>query len=174
MKIFPCRSRREEARSKMFYAHPPHEPQSRAGVSPAPRARQREQCVGFADAGRRDACPTFSATAVQGFKARISVWENSHPDPLPLGEGTAAGSFALCVRFSRRWPHQICRITGSVSPSPWGEGRGENSPNPSLRLEPLNRNRSAGLPTRRVGGRPQVRAGSETGAPVHGEGGRIN
>jgi type II restriction enzyme len=36
--------------------------QSRAGVSPAQRARQREQSVGFADAGRRDACPTLIAT----------------------------------------------------------------------------------------------------------------
>ena len=33
--------------------------QCRAGVSPALRARQREHCVGFADLGRRDACPTF-------------------------------------------------------------------------------------------------------------------
>src|SRR5579862_9732099 len=49
---------------------PAQEPQSRAGVSPAPRARQREQCVGFADAGRRDACPTLSAIAVQGFDTR--------------------------------------------------------------------------------------------------------
>jgi type II restriction enzyme len=36
--------------------------QSRAGVSPAQRARQREQSAGFADAGRRDACPTLIAT----------------------------------------------------------------------------------------------------------------
>ena len=36
--------------------------QSRAGVSPAQRARQREQSTGFADAGRRDACPTLIAT----------------------------------------------------------------------------------------------------------------
>jgi nifR3 family TIM-barrel protein len=38
--------------------------QSRAGVPPARRARQREQrcesSVGFADMGRRDACPTFT------------------------------------------------------------------------------------------------------------------
>jgi general secretion pathway protein I len=33
--------------------------QRRAGVSPALRARQREQNVGFADVGRRDACPTL-------------------------------------------------------------------------------------------------------------------
>jgi hypothetical protein len=36
--------------------------QSRAGVSPVQRARQREQSAGFADAGRRDACPTLIAT----------------------------------------------------------------------------------------------------------------
>ena len=36
---------------------------SRAGVPPAPRARQREQSpgVGFAAAGRRDACPASAA-----------------------------------------------------------------------------------------------------------------
>ncbi|MBE0541567.1 MAG: hypothetical protein IH623_09290 [Verrucomicrobia bacterium] len=48
--------------------------------------------------------------------------------------------------------------------------RGENSPNQSSRLEPLNRDWSVGLPTRRVGRQTQVHAGSETGAPVHGEG----
>jgi flagellar biosynthetic protein FliP len=34
--------------------------QSRAGVPPAQRARQREPFVGFADGGRRDACPTLA------------------------------------------------------------------------------------------------------------------
>ena len=36
--------------------------QSRAGVSPARQARQREPFVGSADGGRRDACPTLIAT----------------------------------------------------------------------------------------------------------------
>lgn len=47
--------------------------------------------------------------------------------------------------------------------------RGGKSPSRSSRFRPLNRNGSAGLPTRRLGGQTRVRAGSETGAPVHGE-----
>jgi hypothetical protein len=48
-----------------------------------------------------------------------------HPDPLPLGEGTADGCFILRGSFSSRRPLSFCQGAGSVSPSPWGEGRGE-------------------------------------------------
>jgi hypothetical protein len=48
-----------------------------------------------------------------------------HPDPLPRGEGTAVGNFIFRESFSSRWPRSICQVTGSVSPPPWGEGRGE-------------------------------------------------
>ncbi len=48
-----------------------------------------------------------------------------HPDPLPLGEGTAVGRSFICVSLSSRWPISFSRDAGSVSPSPWGEGRGE-------------------------------------------------
>ena len=33
------------------------------------------------------------ACQVQGFKARTFGWENSHPDPLPLGEGESYAVF---------------------------------------------------------------------------------
>ncbi len=54
-------------------------------------------CGGKADAhrsltrplGRRDVCPTFLVTKVQGFKARSFCQEKFHPDPLPRGERTA-------------------------------------------------------------------------------------
>jgi hypothetical protein len=41
-----------------------HLKKCRAGVSPAQRARQREQYVSFADAGRRDACPILLAESL--------------------------------------------------------------------------------------------------------------
>jgi hypothetical protein len=37
-------------------------PECRAGVSPAQRARQREQGLNLADLGRRDTCPTLIQT----------------------------------------------------------------------------------------------------------------
>jgi hypothetical protein len=55
----------------------------------------------------------------------ILLHAHPHPDPLPQGEGTAVEHFVLCGNFSSRWQRLIRRITGSVSPSPWGEGRGE-------------------------------------------------
>jgi hypothetical protein len=48
-----------------------------------------------------------------------------HPDPLPRGEGTAVVHFIFFECFSGCWPRPICQVTESVSPSPWGEGRGE-------------------------------------------------
>ena len=48
-----------------------------------------------------------------------------HPNPLPRGEGTAVVCFAFCENFSSRLQRLICKVAGSVSPSPWGEGRGE-------------------------------------------------
>ena len=48
-----------------------------------------------------------------------------HPDPLPRGEGTAAGCVSFFASRSSRWLLSICQEAGSVSPSPWGEGRGE-------------------------------------------------
>jgi 23S rRNA pseudouridine2457 synthase len=47
--------------------------QSRAGVSPAQRARQREQFVGFANVGRRDACPTLIPLRDPPIRFRKSV-----------------------------------------------------------------------------------------------------
>jgi 23S rRNA pseudouridine2457 synthase len=47
--------------------------QSRAGVSPAQRARQREQFVGFAGGGRRDACPTIIPPRIPPIRFRKSV-----------------------------------------------------------------------------------------------------
>jgi hypothetical protein len=48
-----------------------------------------------------------------------------HPNPLPRGEGTTVGWFNFCNFFASRCPRSICQVTESVSPSPWGEGRGE-------------------------------------------------
>jgi hypothetical protein len=52
-------------------------------------------------------------------------YDRPHPGPLPRGEGTAVGNFAFRASFFSRWPRSICQVTGGVSPSPWGEGRGE-------------------------------------------------
>jgi hypothetical protein len=52
-------------------------------------------------------------------------YAHPHPDPLPRGEGTAVGHFVSCESFSSRLPRSICQMAGNISPSPWGEGRGE-------------------------------------------------
>ena len=63
---------------------------SRAGVLPAQRALLREQCIGFADPGRRDACPTLVASRTQasvGTPIFIppNLWHVRHlPPPLAL------------------------------------------------------------------------------------------
>jgi hypothetical protein len=57
-----------------------HEPQSRAGVSPARVGEAGALLALTRSRGRRDACPTFSAITVQGGKARNYSWENSLPD----------------------------------------------------------------------------------------------
>jgi hypothetical protein len=48
-----------------------------------------------------------------------------HPNPLPRGEGIAVVYSIFRECFSSRWPRSVCQMAGSVSPSPWGEGRGE-------------------------------------------------
>jgi hypothetical protein len=94
----------------------PLEPSSGTGVSPV-----RIETHG------RDAHATDAAAGVapvQGFKTQNSIWENSHPDPLPLGEGessaTAGGS---------REPEVARRIQTVcdgrwLSPSPSGRDQG--------------------------------------------------
>jgi len=99
------------------------------------------------------------------------------PRPSPPGRGRSdstnmVGRLFLsfrCVTSSETCHSEYNSVSfrfrsGDNSPS-LGE---ENSPKHS-HLESLNRDRSPGLQTRRVGGQSQVRAGSETGAPVHGE-----
>jgi hypothetical protein len=48
-----------------------------------------------------------------------------HPDPLPRGEGTAIDSFATYESLFGKSSHMESFETANVSPSPWGEGRGE-------------------------------------------------
>ena len=65
-------------------AHPPHEPDSGTGILPV-----------WAD--RLEALFHYArAVVVQGFNARNSYSENSHPDLLPRGEGTAIVRFRVC------------------------------------------------------------------------------
>jgi hypothetical protein len=56
---------------------------------------------------------------------RQMFYAHPHPDPLRRGEGAAVVHFIFCESFSGCRPHPIYQVTGSVSPSPWGEGRGE-------------------------------------------------
>jgi hypothetical protein len=48
-----------------------------------------------------------------------------HPDPLPQGEETAIVRFDFCGKLSGESSRTIFFGTANVSPSPWGEGRGE-------------------------------------------------
>jgi DMSO reductase family type II enzyme chaperone len=66
--------------------------QGRAGFQPAPRARQREQRVGFADGGRQDACPTLDPLPLQSridlAMARCFLYRflaKAFEDPTPEG-----------------------------------------------------------------------------------------
>jgi 23S rRNA pseudouridine2457 synthase len=63
-KTLPCRA---------WLLEPQPEVESRADVSPAQRTRQCEQSVGFADAGRRDACPTLIPPRNPPIRFRKSV-----------------------------------------------------------------------------------------------------
>jgi 23S rRNA pseudouridine2457 synthase len=63
-KTLPCRA---------WLLEPQLEMESRAGVSPAQRARQREQFVAFANVGRRDACPTLIPPRNPPIRFRKSV-----------------------------------------------------------------------------------------------------
>jgi hypothetical protein len=67
---------------------PPHEPPGSAGVPPASRKPKNRTC-------RRDASAPRNCATVQGFKARNSVWENSHPAPLLLSGGEGEGENLL-------------------------------------------------------------------------------
>ena len=60
---------------------------------------------------------------VQGFKARNSVWENSHPGTLPLGEGVTLP--VLCRDESGEQPGSLTgfkQTVGGCFPLPAGEG----------------------------------------------------
>jgi hypothetical protein len=48
-----------------------------------------------------------------------------HPDPLLRGEGTAIARFDSFEALSGKYSHTTLIETAGVSPSPWGEGRGE-------------------------------------------------
>ena len=63
-KTLPCHA---------WILEPQPEVESRAGVSPAQRARQREQFVAFAGVGRRDACPTVIPPRNPPIRFRKSV-----------------------------------------------------------------------------------------------------
>ena len=67
---------------------PPHEPPGSAGVSPASRELQTGP-------RRRDASAPRNRVPVQGFKARNSVWGNSHPDPMTHSRPLARPSRAF-------------------------------------------------------------------------------
>ncbi len=63
-KTLPCRA---------WILEPQPQVESRAGGTPAHRVRQREQFVGFADVGRRDACPTIIPPRNPPIRFRKSV-----------------------------------------------------------------------------------------------------
>jgi hypothetical protein len=68
-----------------------HEPQSRAGVSPAPRARQRERCVGFAD-GAGETPALRSPLRCSGSRVQCAIVSgNSLPEGKGQGEGERGG-----------------------------------------------------------------------------------
>jgi len=66
----------------------------------------------------------FNSRRAEAHSIKI-IYVRPHPDPLPRGEGTAVLDSVYCGSSLSRWLISICRWTGSVSPSPWGEGRGE-------------------------------------------------
>jgi DMSO reductase family type II enzyme chaperone len=65
--------------------------QSRAGVPPAPQARERGQAASFADGDRRDACPTLSLQSrIDLAMARCFLYRflaKAFEDPTPEGWG---------------------------------------------------------------------------------------
>jgi hypothetical protein len=97
-----------------------------------------------------------------------------HPNPLPRGEGIAVDPFIFCGRFTRRLPVSICRISGNVSSSSWGEISPKNS-----RMESLNPQRqillgrgNPFLPLPGGEGRGEGGLYSNIVISVHDEGGR--
>jgi hypothetical protein len=48
-----------------------------------------------------------------------------HPNPNPRGEGTVLVNAEKFVSVSRESSREFASETADVSPSPWGEGRGE-------------------------------------------------
>jgi hypothetical protein len=48
-----------------------------------------------------------------------------HPDPLPRGEGTPFVNAEKFVSVSRESDREFAVEAASDSPSPWGEGQGE-------------------------------------------------
>ena len=60
--------------------------------------------------------------------SRISPSHSPHPDPLPGGEGTAAGSLALPDGLPTDSAPGYSKNRGTFLPLPLGEGRGEGSP----------------------------------------------
>ena len=104
---------------------------------------------------------------------RWEEWSHTrpHPDPLPQGEGIAVGRASPGRRLSAGARHAFSKESVNGSPSPGREGRGEFSPNPSSRFEPLNHEIAAltalqfSLSHRMGEGRGEGR--------LHGEGGPI-
>src|SRR5438874_5162823 len=83
--------------SRIHWDHEPGRAQSRAGVPPARRARQRERfrCVGVADGGRRDACPTlrFMESLLSFLRGH---WNHERtPNPSQEGNGQDADKYLL-------------------------------------------------------------------------------
>jgi hypothetical protein len=90
-----------------------------------------------------------------------------HPDPLPRERELRFNTWQTFAESS------LESSAGTTPPSPWGEGRGKNSPNEVSRFEPLNRNPIGAPSTVSASIQPILqRAEAVLGAPVYGEGDR--